>query len=150
MAKITDTRKVGGKLVILGDSFVIPVSNSTTSALNASIRFNPTAGRAEVFLTDSWVHIGEVGVVPQVAFTPNSTVVARPLFTGTVTNPGGSVSGISVDFYMDTVLLGNATTNATGVWSYAATANIANGTHSFVAVAQVPITKTNSIDIIHP
>ena len=93
MAHVFDTRGSGGELVVLGEAFTLPSSNSTTTnPLQGSLRFNPISNVVELYVPSimQWE--------PLIGNTVSNTVVTVPQMIVS------SVNGLFVLFLSNTAL----------------------------------------------
>ena len=96
----------------------------------------------DTFATAATVHIYQVNDAPSgvpviTSFSTDSGVVGDNITNdNTLALAGTAVANSTVNVYDGATLLGTATANSSGAWSFA-TAALANGTHSFTATDTV-------------
>lgn len=84
---------------------------------------------------------GRPGVVVRIIGVSTDT---PPVVTGTVVNPGGTISGLTVTVKLDGSTDGTTTTDGSGNWSYTLSGTPADGDHN--VTASVPVTAVSNED----
>ena len=121
----------GGSEVALATNYAFRTEQATDSSLSDLAGFS-TSGSATV------LNFSILGAAPTItSFSPDTGVVGDGITDPAIlTLTGTAVANSTVNVYDGTTLLGTATVNATGAWSFV-TIPLPDGVHSFTATDTV-------------